>query len=503
MFEKSSKYDLLSAVLLLLLAVFSLSRIPYLPQFVDGYYHLSVAQGFIKSGGWVGWDWWDFAPLGRPHLYPPLYHFLLVGLLKLKINNLLALQVTEALSAPVFFMVFWRVVRSLWDKRTACFALVISSSFFPLYVASTGNVPATMAMVFGLLSVLFFKHRRIAAAVVSLTLSFYAHAAIPWMFVCGYLTLIFFDKDRRSDSVKTVILSLAVASPLFFHQLKYLNYLYMSVQGEAALIQFGFLIFILAAIGVAGTWRDKFPNIFFIGFLLGIFIVFFKYPYRIFSAQGMAAVALLAAIGIEKIFNVLKPQPYKPAVFFFLSLFLFFHPVLHKPDPAKPITVKLFNSTYYRLMTGQVEDFFMFNSLFFPKIDLPVAVLITQASGPNDIIVSNYRIMGQTFSALCNRANAYSMLSEVKAPLNFNPYEHAKIVVWLDYKNSGFPYRQNHKWQLLKQSEIYEVYLNREYSDSLQVVPAKLPFSFIFIMFLAAMIFMAYTLFKIYRASVI
>jgi len=211
----------------------------------------------------------------------------------------------------------------------------------------------------------------------------------------------------------------------------------------------------------------------------------------------------MAAIGLERVFKLLKPKFYKPMVFLFLGLFLFLHPVLHKPDQAKPAEVKLFNSTYYRLMTGQVEDFFMFNSLFFPKLDLPVAALIVKSTGPDDIIASNYRIMGQTFSALCNRANAYSMLSEVKAPLNFNPYEHAKVVVWLDYKNTGFPYRQNSQWQLLKQSDIYEVYLNRGYSQSLNVIPAKLSFPFIFIMFGAALSFVGYTLLKIYCTSVI
>jgi len=487
---------LLAVILLLLLGLFSLSRIPYLPQFVDGYYHLSVAQGFIKSGGWVGWDWWDFAPLGRPHLYPPLYHLLLVILLKCKINNLLTLQITEALSAPVFFTVFWLVIRKLCNQRIAFFAFLISSTFFPLYVASTGNVPATMAMVLGFFGLLFFKHRRIAAAIVSLALAFYAHAAIPWTFICGYLMVFIFDKDRRFDCLKVIVFALIAASPLFYHQLRYLSYLHMFVQGEVELIQFSLLVFILAIVGIFGSWRNKFPDIFFIGFLLGVFIVFFKYPYRIFSAQGMAAAALMAAIGLEKVFKAIGSKRHKLAVFFFLGLFLFFHPVLHKPQQGKGVELKIFNSTYYRLMTGRVDDFFMFNSLFFPKLDMPVATLIDSNTSGEDIIASNYRIMSQTFSALCDRANSYSMLSEVKAPLNFNPYDHAKIVVWLDYKNEGFPYRQSGGWKLLKASDIYEVYLRQGYCRELKVIPAKVPFWSIFFLLAGALFFLSQSLFK-------
>ena len=95
--NKGSRFDLASLGLLIFFVIISVPRLNYFPQFVDGYYHLSVANGFIQSGGWVGWDWWCFAPFGRPHLYPPLYHLILVFLQNIGISGLNSLRFTEFL----------------------------------------------------------------------------------------------------------------------------------------------------------------------------------------------------------------------------------------------------------------------------------------------------------------------------------------------------------------------------------------------------------------------
>src|SRR3989338_10814800 len=46
------------------------------PRFLDSYYHLAVIQGFRQHGGVALHAFWESAPAGRPHLYPPLFHLL-------------------------------------------------------------------------------------------------------------------------------------------------------------------------------------------------------------------------------------------------------------------------------------------------------------------------------------------------------------------------------------------------------------------------------------------
>ena len=44
------------------------------PVFVDTYYHMAVIQGFWQAGGVVTHAFWEFAPGGRVHIYPPAVH---------------------------------------------------------------------------------------------------------------------------------------------------------------------------------------------------------------------------------------------------------------------------------------------------------------------------------------------------------------------------------------------------------------------------------------------
>ena len=143
---KLDRYDLASMGIIVLIILFFAIRFQYLPQFVDDYYHLSAANGFIRSGGWVGWSWWDFAPHGRPQIYPPVYHFLLAFLQKGGLSGLTSIRIAEVFIPCVFFFTLWYVIRFLTTSLSAFFTLLISSSFFSFYSAASANIPATLAL---------------------------------------------------------------------------------------------------------------------------------------------------------------------------------------------------------------------------------------------------------------------------------------------------------------------------------------------------------------------
>src|SRR5512136_318206 len=77
-----SHWDFYSCVIFFIAIFFQVLQWPRLPLFIDCYYHLSVAQGFSDAGGWVGRAFWEYAPYGRPHLYPPFFHILELFLYK-------------------------------------------------------------------------------------------------------------------------------------------------------------------------------------------------------------------------------------------------------------------------------------------------------------------------------------------------------------------------------------------------------------------------------------
>lgn len=486
MVKKSENYyDLASWLILLFITIFSLVRFPYLPQFIDGYYHLSVANGFLGSGGWVGWTWWDFAPLGRPHLYPPGYHLLLCAFIKLGVSGLNAIRFTEVIIVPVFFYTIWSVSKRLINQRFSFFFLLILSSFFPFYTSISANLPASISLVLGFISWYFFYRSRILASSFCLILAFYTHAAIPWTFLIAFIFIIIFSKEYRVRAIKVSILSFILSVPYFYHEYRYLEYLNIKLLKEANFTIFSIFIVFTAVVSLFLNMRIKkkqpFYFILFLGFFLGNIIFFIKYPYRFFSAQGMVAGALLSALLIEKAFDFFKG---KFLVLFRLViiLFLFFAHSTLNLEEGKP-KLKIFNSTCYNFLTGNIYSVFSFRSLFFPQFYQPIVEVIEKNSYQDDILASNFNVVSQIFSALTKRPSLNSMLWEVKPKENKLSYQDAKIVVLLKdiEKNSFKPNRQG--WHKVYENDLAYVFVNDNYQNVLPHKKASIPFVYILVGF--------------------
>jgi hypothetical protein len=261
-----SIWYLFSISLLALIALFSLIRFNYLPQFVDGYYHLSCANALIKSGGWVGVDWWHFAPVGRPYLYPPLYHLLLAALKSCGLTGLTLLRITEVLITPCFFFVIWYVVKARKSDRFAFLFLLLTSSFFTFYSSVSGNLPASLAIIFGFLTWHLFTRGKLASAIALAAVSFYTHSAISWIFIISWIFLAVFNRQYRRSALKLIFISLLLAVPIIYHQLVNWHYLNFSILGETYLIQYSLAIIILGILGLLINFRPRVFNLLFLGY---------------------------------------------------------------------------------------------------------------------------------------------------------------------------------------------------------------------------------------------
>lgn len=477
--KNNSRYDLLSFGILAFILTFSLIRFKYLPQFIDGYYHLSVANGFIKSGGWVGWAWWDFAPLGRPHLYPPLYHLILVFLKWAGLSGLDALRITEVLIVPVFFFTLWYVLRKLINDRFSFFSLLILSSFFPFYSSVSANVPASIAIIFGFLSWLSVKKRKILSATLFLTLAFYTHIAISWLFFIAYIFFALVNKEYRKAIFKILLFSLLLYLPLLWHILRYMSYLTIQIRQEAHYTRFSIFIVLLGMLSLFLNFTKKdFPIPLFVGYFLGSVAVFIKYPYRLFSAQGTIGLGLLSALLLERIFSKLKGWS-KNLIIVCIGIFLLFSQatLCLKADKER---FKFLDSTYYNVLAAKTDSLLEFQSLYSSKFYGPIVEVVKDNSQESDIIASNLSIGSQIFAALCDRPNLDSMLWEVSPMEPSVDYNQAKIIVWLKYI---LPKREDSlmigQWRIIHENDIAYVFLNPDYSSFPRRLESKFNFLFI------------------------
>lgn len=475
-------YDLASFGVLLFILILSCIRFNYLPQYVDAYYHLSAAKGFISSGGWVGWSWWDYAPMGRPQVYPPGYHFILAAMIMSGIDGLSAVRLTEVLIVPLFFLTVWGVVRKHGPALLSFIFLLVLSGFFSFYSSVSANIPASLALMLGFLSWHFIIKEKWKAALVMLTFCAYTHSGIFWIFFLSLLFLFPENRDRKALLKLTVFLAVFV-SPLLIHYFTYRSYINFCFLKEIHFIHFSPVIIIPGILCMAINRRWDKLNLLFLGYSAGGLLIFFKYPYRFFSAQGVIGLAFFTALLIYGLLSRIESGNKKMFFSGLTILYLFFLNSTVDLEDNRP-RLNTVNSTYSNFLTGKVYRLLEFSSLYWPGYYNPVIEAINSNTRPNDIIAGNFPIISQIFSSLTNRANSNPMLYEVAPPVKRTPYyKHAKLIVWVKpLDRLFFSLVDERGWSVAYESDFAAVIKNSAPVPRASPLKAVIPFIFIYLM---------------------
>lgn len=495
----NKKYDLASIIILALIAIFSFIRFDYLPQFIDGYYHLACSNAFIKSGGWCSVDWWFFAPSGRPHMYPPVYHLILVFLQSLSFSGLTALRITEVLIVPMFFSVVWFVFRRQISSRFSFFFLLTATSFFSFYTSVSANIPASIAIILGVLSWSCFKNKKYLSSAVFMVICFYTHAGMPWVFFISYLVLAFLDRSFFKTVIFMLLAVLFCSMPILFHNLSYAHYLKFNILREILFVHYSVFIVLLGLVSLFYLHKRKsLFQMLFAGYLLGSLIIFFKYPYRFFSAQGALGFIFLLSLFLSDFFKGNLNLSKKIVLLFLFTFLFFFHPTIDKNEGKNEINY--LNSTYYNIYSGKFADMLEFSSFFYPKKYTPLVEVIQKNSGKNDIISSNNKIFAQILASLSDRPSSQSMLAEVCVFVEADHFRNSKLIIWLkpDYISLN---RLKKRLNLLPiyQNDISLVFLNQDYLLNYSSRKADISFNIIVLVFVFLCFIFIVDMLKLYN----
>ena len=125
-----------------------------LPIFLDIYYHAGCMTGFRDAGGIVLHDFWEYAPIGRPHLYPPLFHLILLGLSKSGLPTLFILRFVSAAIYPLFLLTISWVVSRLYNDRCAFFTVLAATLPYTFLLNIVTAIPSSIALI--ILVLLFY-----------------------------------------------------------------------------------------------------------------------------------------------------------------------------------------------------------------------------------------------------------------------------------------------------------------------------------------------------------
>ncbi|MBI4845941.1 MAG: hypothetical protein HY810_05660 [Candidatus Omnitrophica bacterium] len=481
-------YDALSAVMAVLIIFFSFPKLISGPQFIDGYYHLSCAQAFIKSGGWVGVDWWSVAPSLRPQLYPPVYHIIIAALKLLGFSGLTALGLTEFLIVPLFFLCFYFILRKQASPVIACYFLLLSMSFFSFFASISAFIPASLAIIFGMLSWYFSKIGKIVSAILFLGLSFYTHAAMSYIIFFSFIFTAIFNRTLRLSYLKIAGYSFLLAAPFLAHIIKNFGHISIALVEQAKSCRFSIFIIVLGISAVFSVLK-KIPSnerFFFAGYSIAGLIIFFKYPFRFFSAQGILGFIYFGAYFLSD-WQMRLAKKYKNAggILSFIIIF-FLHPTVDLNGAKAEINI--LNSTYINLASGISQDDVNFKTLYYPDMFDPLQKAVKEQTDEQDILSADSEFVAQILAALTGRLSAKSAFKEVDRRLS-NPYSCAKVIVWAKDNAGRFSkIREKLKLRIILETETHYLFSNPNYSIRVVPLKSKISFKIIFALVLAFLI---------------
>ena len=147
----------LSVALLVILALASLVRFRDLyPLFVDVNYHMGAIEGMRQAGGLVLWDFWELAPAGRAHMYPPALHVAgrlacLVGFSPWGFVTLVSWAMW-----PLSLVATWLLARRLTGERGALLAVAFLAGPYQWFFCQAALTANAVALVLALGAILLY-----------------------------------------------------------------------------------------------------------------------------------------------------------------------------------------------------------------------------------------------------------------------------------------------------------------------------------------------------------
>lgn len=293
-------FNLYSWGLIVCALVFQILRWGIFPMFIDIYYHLSVMLGFSEAGGYTASSFWEYAPVGRPHLYPPFLHILMLIIHKMGLSELLVAKLVSFSIYPFTLIAIWLFARSLFNSRTAFFSVLLASSSFYFYLETSNIIGFSLALSLGLIGLVFLLRERPVSACIFMALVFYTHIIVGWVV---FLAVLFYAiiSNKIGKYAKVLIASFLLYLPLFVHQINNLKFLRFVDVKAKHYIEFNVVIYLVFLLSVYLLSRRKIKaNKLLLSLTASLVLLSFNFPQRIFSGSGLVVFIFWAAMALDR-----------------------------------------------------------------------------------------------------------------------------------------------------------------------------------------------------------
>ncbi|MCU0665722.1 MAG: hypothetical protein MUF05_01325 [Candidatus Omnitrophica bacterium] len=487
-------WDYFSCVMIALFFTMQVVRWQILPQFMDIYYHLHTAWGFLQAGGYSGWDFWQYAPYGREHIYPPFFHIILAIFMKLGVKAMILAKVLEITVTIFFFLSLWLFTKRNFSSRVGFFSLLVSVSSYSFLPSLTNHLPATVALILGLWAMDALLSKRFILAIVFLTLCFYTHIGASFFMAAAILIFSFLNKGYRKMSWFILFSAFILSLPILIKEI--LVSRHISSMGfnlnERYNCEIKIIEYIMACFGVYLSFKMKNKNNL-TGFcLFAASLIFVSYPYRLFSAEGYLGVVLPASLALDFIYQKIR-QDFKMPRMISLGVILIF--VLISPSFLIRRTVDTRGETFYRVKPFNSALSAMLipalnkpAGLWFPEHYSFAADWIRANSSETDIIYCSINCAGVALAALSGRPTSNALLPEI-GPVNpQDPFLFSRVIVLAKDEQDEYVQYVKEKYSLVKSGEdkLFPFYMNNKPLGKYSKRPAAVSFTVIYLLLFLA-----------------
>ena len=382
-----------------------LTRWPFFPLFLDPYYHLLIARQILDAGGPITYEWWEYAPVGRVHLYPPALHLILAGLLGAGLSPITAIRLVTWLLAPCVLLALYLAMRRLMPRTVSCACLLMALVSFSWVLQFSQALASGLASVMLVWLMVSLHHRRWVAAACLLGLLWYTHLGLPWVALASIGWWLVLKAVPRSRALLwSVGGGLVMGLPWLWHVLSHRHLLQVVSRYENKSIEIMVLLYAFAAIGLWRCMKATGAPRLLLGLWLGFVLMAFRFLFRWLSGEGLLAVILLAGYGLEGVarrLTALRQQPATSwAAIVGLSVMVSLSPSVVFSEGTMRIAWP--DSTPFHLMNWPATRHKGLDIHLYTPYTARLAQTVASVSQPGEIVWSNTSYVGGLIATLAH-----------------------------------------------------------------------------------------------------
>lgn len=301
-------FDVLAVLFMLACVALILANLSMFPVYLDIPYHMAVTRGFREAGGIVTWDFWDAAPAGRPHIYPPLLH---IGMSMLEDVGLSVETVATLVCVVMFPLILasmWWAMRKLFGPRAAFYSLALLAVPYTFFYQTGVTIAASMVLILTPLVFLALEKDRKVAATLLLAMCLYSHL------VLGHLTALalFIYMLHRREFWKRIMGVLVAAYLLYLPWglvvLSNLSSFSISEPGMGSDFALHLFLWALAAAGMVVCYRRRRQHFLLPSYFISMVPIAFFYSHRFWEGHVFLPLAMLGGVALDRLHAFLRER---------------------------------------------------------------------------------------------------------------------------------------------------------------------------------------------------